>query len=38
MTALIKKTQSRFARWCKEFVAKNKPPHRWYEYDGYGIG
>ena len=25
------KTQSRFTRWCAGgFVAKNKPPHRWY--------
>jgi hypothetical protein len=38
MAALIKKTQSRFTLWCKAFVAKNKPPHRWYEYDGPGIG
>ena len=38
MAALIMKTQSRFTRWCKEFVAGNKPPHRWYEYDGPGVG
>ena len=37
MAALVKKTQSRFSRWCKEFVAKNKTPRRWYEYNGPGI-
>jgi len=38
MAALMRKTQSRFTRWCKQFVAKNKPANRWYEYDGYGVG
>jgi hypothetical protein len=39
MTALVKKTktQSRFTRWCGEFVARNKPPHRWYDHNGPGI-
>ncbi len=37
MAALVKKTQSRFTWWRREFVAKNKPPRRWYEYNGPGI-
>jgi|HubBroStandDraft_6_1064221.scaffolds.fasta_scaffold604289_2 hypothetical protein len=37
MAALVKKTRSRFSHWCKEFVAKNKPPYRWYEYNGPGM-
>jgi hypothetical protein len=36
MAALVRNTD-RFTRWCKEFVAKNKPPHRWYEHNGPGI-
>ena len=36
MAALIKKTQSHFTRWCKDFVAKNKPARRWNENDGDG--
>ena len=37
MAALVKKTKSRFTLWCREFVAKNKPSHAWYEHDGPGI-
>jgi hypothetical protein len=37
MTVLIKKTQTRFVRWFKEFSAKNRPAYRWYEHDHYGI-
>jgi hypothetical protein len=37
MAALVKKTSSRFTRWCGEFVARNKPPHGWYEHNGPGI-
>jgi hypothetical protein len=35
MVALVKQTQSRFVRWCKQFSEKNRPPHRWYENDYY---
>jgi len=37
MTALIMKTQSRIARWFKEFRERNRPPHRWYEHDTIGM-
>jgi hypothetical protein len=37
MTALVRQTHSRMVRWFKEFSAKNRPPHRWYEYDHFGI-
>ncbi len=37
MAALVKKTHNRFSRWCRDFVAKNKTPQRWYEFDGPGI-
>lgn len=37
MATLIIKTRSRFVRWFQEFSTKNRPPHRWYEHDHYGI-
>ena len=37
MTALVKTTGSRMVRWFKQFREKNKPPHRWYEHDHFGI-
>jgi hypothetical protein len=37
MTAMIKKTSSRFARWFKEFRERNRPPYRWYEHDTVGM-
>ena len=37
MAALVKKTQSRFSSWCKEFVTKNRAPTRWYQYNGPGM-
>jgi len=37
MAALVNKTRSRFVRWFKTFSDKNRPPHRWYEHDHYGI-
>jgi hypothetical protein len=35
MTATVKKTGSRVARWFKGFSDKNRPPYRWYEHDYY---
>jgi hypothetical protein len=37
MAALVKKTQSHLSRWCRDFLAKNRAPERWYEYNGPGI-
>lgn len=37
MSALIVKTRSRMARWFKDVSARNRPPHRWYEHDHFGI-
>jgi hypothetical protein len=37
MAALVIHTRLRLVRWFKEFSAKNRPPHRWYEHDHYGI-
>jgi hypothetical protein len=37
MAALVKKTQSRLARWCRDFLTKNRAPERWYEYNGPGM-
>jgi hypothetical protein len=37
MVALAKQTKSRLVRWFKEFRERNKPSHKWYEYDHYGI-
>jgi hypothetical protein len=36
MTAAMKKTSTRLVGWFKGFREKNRPPHRWYEYDYYG--
>ena len=33
MTAALKKTGTRFARWFKAFREKNRPASRWYEHD-----
>ncbi len=33
MTALAKKTGSRFAEWFKKFREENKPPRKWHEQD-----
>lgn len=35
MVALVKQTQSRFARWFKKYRDENRPPYRWYEHDRY---
>jgi hypothetical protein len=37
MTALIVRTQSKIARWFKEFRERNRPPYRWYENDTIGM-
>jgi hypothetical protein len=37
MVALAKQAQSRLVRWFKEFRERNKPPHKWYEHDHYGV-
>jgi hypothetical protein len=37
MAAFVRTTGSRMVRWFKQFREKNKPPHRWYEYDQFGI-
>jgi hypothetical protein len=37
MAALVKKTQSRLSRWCRDFLTKNRAPARWYEYNGPGM-
>jgi hypothetical protein len=37
MAAIVIHTRLCLVRWFKEFSAKNRPPHRWYEYDHYGI-
>jgi hypothetical protein len=37
MVGLAKQTKSRLVRWFKGFTEKNKPPHKWYEHDHYGI-
>ena len=37
MVALAKQTKSRLVRWFKEFKERNRPPHKWYEHDHYGI-
>jgi hypothetical protein len=37
MVALAKQTKSRLVRWFKGFRERNKPPHKWYEHDHYGI-
>jgi hypothetical protein len=37
MAALVRKTKFSLTRWCKDFVAKNKPPHRWFGHNGPGI-
>lgn len=35
MAAMFKRTHSRFICWFKDFSAKNRPAHRWYEHDLY---
>jgi hypothetical protein len=30
MAALVKKTQTRLSRWCRDFLTKNRAPARWY--------
>jgi hypothetical protein len=37
MAALVIHTRSRLVHWFKAFSAKNRPPHRWYEHDHFGI-
>jgi len=37
MTARTAKPRRRFVRWFKQFSERNRPPHRWYEYDHFGI-
>lgn len=37
MTARVAKSSIRLVRWFKEFSERNRPPHRWYEHDHFGI-
>ena len=36
MAAVAGQTKSRFTRWFKEFRERNRPPHKWYEYNYLG--
>jgi hypothetical protein len=38
MTKTTKTPGTRLTRWFKTFREKNRPPYRWYEHDGYGVG
>jgi hypothetical protein len=37
MARAIKSVGLRLTRWFKDFAAKNRPPHRWYEHDHFGV-
>jgi len=37
MVGLARQTKSRVFRWFKEFKERNRPPHKWYEHDHFGI-
>ena len=37
MTARTDKPRSGLVRWFKKFSERNRSPHRWYEYDHFGI-
>ena len=37
MAGLAKRTGFRLVRWFKEFKERNRPPHKWYEHDDFGI-
>jgi len=37
MAGLAKRTGSRLVRCFKEFKEGNRPPHKWYEHDHFGI-
>ena len=37
MARAIKSISSRLTGWFKNFIEKNRSPHKWYEHDHFGI-